>query len=154
MGALGALVRTHKFPSSHARSCYSTGCWASTVDWYRVLQVVHMTVSPSLFSGMTGMKNRVNHRLPARCRYCRSAPHCRQWNMPCPTVRHQDRSPKMIIISAFLPFDIRPICTAWAFYHALAGRSQGPVMPSRNHSNPRHRSRTTYLYPAATWPVM
>lgn len=47
--------------------CAAVGAFRTSVT-YRVLHVSHMTCSPTLFSGMIGIKNKVKNRRPVRCR--------------------------------------------------------------------------------------
>ena len=76
-----------RMPAGSAACICAVVGWLSTSVTYRVRQVVHWTCSPTEFSGMTGRKNSVNQRRPARCRYCRSPPQRRQWKVPCAIVR-------------------------------------------------------------------
>src|SRR5262249_30402480 len=45
---------------------------------------------------MTGRKNSVTHPRPARCRYCRSPPHRRQWEVRRGVGPEDTRPPKMV----------------------------------------------------------
>ena len=55
-----------RIPAGRAACIWAVVGWLSTSVTYLVRQLVHWTCSPTALSGMTGRKNSVNHRRPAR----------------------------------------------------------------------------------------